>query len=278
MTKIRKPAVAGQFYPDDPKELKALLENVYEQEKGAIDLDLAQKDLIGGVSPHAGYMFSAYQAVHLFQIIRHHATHYDTVFIINPNHSGMGNDLAYDSNDYWESPLGNVEVDQDFASQLELPVSNQEEKREHSGEVMVPLLQYFLDYPFKIAPITITRQNHSNALRLAQAIYKANQKLNKKILIIASSDFSHFVTPKIGHEKDQHVLEKIMQLDAPGVEQVIREKHISVCGYGPIMTLMEYARLVSQKPQVQILKRGSSGDVIPSNEVVDYVSIMLYQA
>ncbi|MBS3807301.1 MAG: AmmeMemoRadiSam system protein B [Bacteroidales bacterium] len=278
MTKIRKPAVAGQFYPDDPGELKALLQNVYEEEKGAIDLDLAQKNLIGGVSPHAGYMFSAYQAVHLFEIIRYHATQYDTLFIINPNHSGMGNDMAYDSNEYWESPLGNVEVDQDFASQLELPVSNVEEKREHSGEVMLPMLQYFLDYPFKIAPVTITRQNHSNALWLAQAIYQANQKLNKKILIIASSDFSHFVSPKIGQEKDQYVLDRIKQLDAPGVEQVIREKHISVCGYGPIMTLMEYARMVSGKPEVEILKRGSSGDVIPSNEVVDYVSIMFYEA
>jgi len=278
MTKIRKPAVAGQFYPDDPGELKALLQNVYEEEKGAIDLDLAQKNLIGGVSPHAGYMFSAYQAVHLFEIIRYHATQYDTLFIINPNHSGMGNDMAYDSNEYWESPLGNVEVDQDFASQLELPVSNVEEKREHSGEVMLPMLQYFLDYPFKIAPVTITRQNHSNALWLAQAIYQANQKLNKKILIIASSDFSHFVSSKIGQEKDQHVLDRIKQLDAPGVEQVIREKHISVCGYGPIMTLMEYARMASGKPEVEILKRGSSGDVIPSNEVVDYVSIMFYEA
>ena len=278
MTKIRKPAVAGQFYPDDPRELKALLENVYEEEKGDIDLELAQKNLIGGVSPHAGYMFSAYQAVHLFEIIRRHATQYDTLFIINPNHSGMGNDLAYDSNEYWESPLGNVEVDQDFASHLELPVSNVEEKREHSGEVMLPMLQYFLDYPFKIAPVTITRQNHTNALRLAQTIYQAQKKLNKKILIIASSDFSHFVTPKIGQEKDQYVLDKIRQWDAPGVEQVIREKHISVCGYGPIMTLMEYAKMVSQQPEVRILKKGNSGDVIPSNEVVDYVSIMFYES
>jgi len=276
MTTIRKAAVAGQFYPDDPHELKALLENVYEQEKGTIDLELAQKNLIGGVSPHAGYMFSAYQAVHLFEIIRHHAAHYDTLFVINPNHSGLGNELAYDGNEYWESPLGNVEVDQDFATELGLPVSKVEEKREHSGEVIVPMLQYFLDYSFRIAPVTLTRQTHSNALWLAQAIHRANQKLNKKILIIASSDFSHFVTPKIGREKDQLVLDKIEQWDAPGVEQVIREKHISVCGYGPIMTLMEYARMVSQKPRLQILKTGNSGEVIPSNEVVDYVSIMFY--
>lgn len=275
MTKIRKPAVTGQFYPDNAGEIKALLKKVYEEERDNINPDLAQKNLIGGVCPHAGYMFSAYQAVHLFDILRHHPQHFDILFIINPNHSGVGNEMAYDANDYWESPLGNVEVDKDFPRYMEIPVSEAEEKREHSGEVIVPMLQYFLDYPFKIAPITITRQNHSNALWLAQSIHEANQKLNKKILMIASSDFSHFVSPKIGKEKDQYVLDKIQQFDAPGVEQIIREKHISVCGYGPIMTLMEYARMVADKPQAQILKRGSSGDVIPSNEVVDYVSIMI---
>lgn len=278
MTNTRKTAVAGQFYPEDPRELKDLLDKVYEEEKGDIDLELADKKLIGGVSPHAGYMFSAYQAVHLFEIIRHHKQQFDTFFIINPNHSGMGNDMAYDSNDYWESPLGDVEVDKGFAEYLGLPVSRVEEQREHSGEVIVPMLQYFLEYPFKIAPVTMTMQNHSNARKLAKAIHDAGQQLDKNILLIASSDFSHFVSPQIGREKDQYVLNKIEQMDAKGVEQVIREKHISVCGYGPIMALMEYARLVSQNPRASILKKGCSGDVIPSNEVVDYVSIMLHEA
>jgi len=277
MENIRKPAVAGQFYPDNRDELTALLENIYQEEKGTINTHLAQHKLIGGIAPHAGYMFSAYQAVHLFDIIRHHPTQFDTFFIINPNHSGVGNQIAYDSNDYWSTPLGEVKVDKDFKQHLQLPVSDLEEKREHSGEVMVPMIQHFVDYPFTIAPVTLTMQNHQNAQKLARAIYESNQELKKNILIIASSDFSHFVTPRTGREKDQHVLDRIEKLDAPGIEQVIREKHISVCGYGPIMTLIEYARLVSDTPVAQILKRGSSGDVIPSNEVVDYVSLLLYE-
>jgi len=278
MKNIRKPTVAGQFYPDNPDELSSLLENIYEQEKDKLDLDLAQKKIIGGIAPHAGYMFSAYQAVHLFEILRHHPRKFDTFFIINPNHSGMGNAMAYDSNDQWDSPFGAVDVDKDFMEQLQLPVSDIEEKREHSGEVMVPMLQYFLDYDFRIAPVTITLQNHDNASKLAKAIYESNQTLKKEILIIASSDFSHFVTPKTGKEKDQLVLDRINQLDARGVEEVIREKHISVCGYGPIMTLIEYAGRISDHPVAQILKQGSSGDVIPSDEVVDYVSVLFYES
>ncbi len=276
MSNIRKPAVAGQFYPEDPAELKALLTEIYKKEKPDIDLDLADQNIIGGISPHAGYMFSAYQAVHLFQIIGHYHKPFDTVFIINPNHSGMGHQMAYDASDYWQSPLGKVEIDGDFARFLELPVSANEQKREHAGEVMVPLLQHFLNYEFKIAPVTITRQTHSNALWLARAIHQANQQLNKNILLVASSDFSHFEPPQVGREKDRYVLDKIEAMDAPGVEHVIHEKHISVCGYGPIMTLIEYAGMVADKPQTRILKKGCSGDVIPSDEVVDYVSMLFY--
>ena len=142
---------------------------------------------------------------------------------------------------------------------------------------MIPLMQHFLDYEFQIAPVTLTLQNHKNARKLAKAIYETNKKLNKKILIIASSVFSHFETSKVGREKDQLVLDKIENLDAPGVEQAVQEHHISVCGFGPIMTLIEYAGLVSKNPHPQILKRGSSGDIIPSNEVVDYVSVLFYE-
>ncbi len=274
---VRKPTVAGQFYPESRNELEELLDMVYSKEKDNIEVDLANKKIIGGVAPHAGYMFSAYQAVHLFEIVKNHASQFDTFIIINPNHTGMGNEVAFDSNDYWDTPYGKVEVDKDFADKLNIPVSDLEEKREHSGEVMVPMLRHFLEYDFKIAPVTITLQNYRNASNLAKNIYQANQDLNKKIFIVASSDFSHFVTPKTGEEQDQQVLDKIQNFDTEGIEKVISEKQISVCGYGPIMAAMEYARLVSENPEAKILRKGNSGQVIPSNEVVDYVSLLFHE-
>jgi len=185
--------------------------------------------------------------------------------------------MAFDSNDYWDTPYGKVEVDKAFTDKLNIPVSDLEEKREHSGEVIVPMLKYFLDYEFKIAPVTMTMQNYQNASKLANSLFEANQELKKNIFIIASSDFSHFLTPKRGEENDQYVIDKIQKFDSKGIEKVISDMQISVCGYGPIMTVMEYAQLVSENPKTKILRKGNSGDVIPSNEVVDYVSMLFYE-
>jgi AmmeMemoRadiSam system protein B len=96
-------------------------------------------------------------------------------------------------------------------------------------------------------------------------------------LVIASSDFSHYVSPEYGRKQDQFVIEQILAQNTIAIEQVIREKSISVCGYGPIMTLIEYAKIVTEKPQVDMLRIGNSGEVIASSEVVDYVSVLFTQ-
>lgn len=279
--KTRKPAVAGQFYPDDKNELIEMLSSIYAKEKSRIDTGLSEKKIIGGVVPHAGYIYSGYEAIHFFEIIKNSKQKFDTIFIINPDHSGYGAEIALDDNDYWETPLGKVELDKDFLNALNLPVSGVAHKYEHSGEVMLPFLQYTLDYTYKIVPVTISKQNYENAKKVANAIYDANNPdisgLNKKILLIASSDFSHYVEPKIGEKLDNFVLEEILSLNSPGIHKTVTEKNISVCGYGPIMALVEYAKLISPDSKAKILRKGHSGEVMPSNEVVDYVSILFFK-
>lgn len=275
--KIRKPAVAGRFYPDDVKEIEKILKSALEKEMKAIDLSLAQKTIIGGVVPHAGYVFSSYQAVHFFEIVRKSEIQFDTIVIINPNHTGYGNPIAIDDSDFWETPFGKVEVDNGFKKLLPFTKSDLEEKAEHSGEVMVPYLQYFLPYEFKILPITMSAQTFDNAAKIAHGLHSVKKALNKNILIVASSDFTHFESAQQGCKLDQYVIDKILDMDSEGVESEVYKHRISVCGYGPIMTLMEYAKNVAaDKAGVKILKRGHSGEVIPSNEVVDYVSMLFY--
>jgi AmmeMemoRadiSam system protein B len=275
--KVRKPAVAGRFYPGTKKELIEQLDNILQKESPTIDRALAQKKIIGAVVPHAGYMYSAYQAIHFFEIIRNSPQQFDTFIIVNPNHTGHGAEIAMDENNFWETPFGKVEIDMDFYDLMNFSYAAEAHKYEHSGEVMVPLLQYSLDYNFKIVPITILKQNLSNAKQIAEVIYKANKKLNKKICLIASSDFSHFLSPKEGQKLDEFVIDQILNLDSAGVEHEVNSKNISVCGYGPIMTLIEYSKLVSTSTHTKILKRGHSGLIIPSDEVVDYVSILFYE-
>lgn len=275
--KTRHAAVAGRFYPGTKDEISHQLTQILQKEKPNIDLSLSNKQIIGAVVPHAGYMFSAYQAIHFFEILKNSQQQFDTFFIINPNHTGYGDEISLDENDFWETPYGKVEIDKDFFDFLDFAESADAHKFEHSGEVMLPLLQYSLNYSFKIVPITLSNQNPTNALFIAQNIIKANNILNKNICIIASSDFSHFVEPSEGKELDNYVIEEILKLNSEGVYQQVKDKNISVCGYGPIMTLMEYTKLITNKPQVEILKIGHSGEVIPSSEVVDYVSILFYQ-
>lgn len=272
---IRKSAVAGKFYPAGKESLIKQIELARKKELPEINIALKNNNIIGGVVPHAGYMFSAYQAVHFFEIIKQSKHKYDTVVIVNPNHTGLGHEISFDSNSSWETPLGQVSIDMEFGASLGIDISDIEQKHEHSGEVMVPFLQYFLDYEFKIAPITLSNQTYQNAKLLAERIFESSRMLDRKILIIASSDFSHFLSPEKGKEMDALVLENIITFDSVAIEKIVRKKNISVCGFGPIMTLIEYSKLISQKPKAEILRFGHSGEIISSKEVVDYISILI---
>lgn len=228
---IRKPVVAGRFYPSTASEIKKQIEEIKQKEHPLINLNLKDKSILGGVIPHAGYMFSAYQAVHFFEIVKQSKQPFETVVIINPNHSGLGHEIAFDNNEKWETPLGKVDVDTEFGQKMGISISGVEQQNEHSAEVMVPFLQHFLDFPFKIAPITLSHQTFKNAKYLAQKIKDVVDLTHRKILIIASSDFSHFLTPEQGKKRDAYVIENILNLNSVGVEKVVKEKNISVCGY-----------------------------------------------
>jgi AmmeMemoRadiSam system protein B len=182
-----------------------------------------------------------------------------------------------DSNDVWETPLGKVDLDKEYIELLGLPVSNQAQRREHSAEVMLPFLQHWLDYPIKIVPVCILRQNPQTAREVAGKIHVSNAKLGRRLLIIASSDFSHYVEPALGKKLDDLVLEEVRNLDSDRLYENVLENNISVCGYGPIMTLIEYAKLAVPEPKSTILARGNSGKSHPSSSVVDYVSILFYE-
>ena len=269
----RKPIVAGKFYPSTKEEIIEMIENIRSKEK--IDYTLKDELIIGGVVPHAGYMFSAYEAIHFFELIKENT--YDTVIIINPNHTGYGEAISLSGYDYWETPMGKVELDKEFIEKLNFPISNIAHQFEHSGEVMLPFLNYYVNKNIKIIPITLTSQTYENAKKVATQIYKVNQKLNRKILIIASSDFTHYQSPEEGKKQDEIVLNDILNFESKKVYKKVIENKLSICGFGCIITLLEYAKLVTQTPKAKILRKGNSGDVIPSDEVVDYISILVFK-
>lgn len=273
---VRAPVVAGSFYPGTAREIHAMIDRILETEKAKIDYSLSGKEIIGCVVPHAGYVYSAYEALHFFEIIGNSPTETETFVIINPNHSGYGHDMEADSHEAWRTPLGITGLDREFIDELGLPVDYMAQSQEHSAEVMLPLLQRTFSHEFRIAPVCMLRQNPDNARDLAEKLDRARRQTGRKIMVIASSDFSHFESPEKGHAKDEMVLSRIRARNTKELYETVIRNRISVCGYGPIMTLMEYASMTAEDPVSVVLARGHSGKTRPSGSVVDYITILFH--
>ncbi len=275
---IRIPSVSGLFYPDKPAELKAMLDAALESEKASISCTAKPGGFItGGVVPHAGIVYCARQAVHFFECYRRSGQRADTVVIVHPNHRGAGPRMSVDGHNSWQTPLGKIDVDGDFMEALGLPVSPEAQEQEHSAEVLVPYIQHFLHEVLRMVSVNILHQDAQGARELAQKIHGAAVGLKREVLLLASSDFSHFLSPEEAVPLDDLVVQKIMQRDTDGVNRVIGSHGISVCGYGPIMALMEYTKLFDSGYDVRMLRRGHSGEVSPSDRVVNYIS-MVFEA
>jgi AmmeMemoRadiSam system protein B len=273
---IRKAAVQGRFYPSTRDRI---FDQIYEIEQSGKypEPDISPNQVFGGVLPHAGHLYSGYQTLPFFQLIRRHRIFPDTFVIVHPNHSGIGKAIAIDGSKAWSNAIGEVAVDRALAKAMDLPFDSTAHAREHSAEVIIPFMQYFLsDHAFSIVPVCMMDQTYQSAGLVVKRLTKAKAKTGRKIMVIASCDFSHYLPADQGARLDQTVLDSILQRDAPGVEQAVVKNRVTVCGYGPIMALMEYSRFQSEKYKIEVLARGHSGEVVPSREVVDYVSLMAY--
>lgn len=273
---VRHTAVAGSFYPETPEAIISLLSKIADRERNNISPNILPKQIIGGIVPHAGYNYAANEAVHFFHFLRHASFNFDTFIIINPCHREADEDTSLDVHEVWETPIGEISLDTEFMEFMDIPKSSKAQQGEHAAEVILPYLQYFLDYRFRIVPITMMKQSYKCAGSLAEKIYKANQVVKRKIAIIASSDFSHQVKPEVGFYNDNLVINRILNNSIRGLYDTIHENNISVCGYGPIMTIMFYSRMINPSYKVDILARGDSSKYANTELVVDYVSALFY--
>ncbi len=271
---VRQPVVAGLFYPDNAQDIKKLLEKERWRERERIEQHEVRGTIIGGVIPHAGLVYCARQAVHLFELLRHTRQSVDTVLIVHPNHSGYGPAMSTDGHAAWETPMGRVEVDTQMAEAMSLPLSAEAQSQEHSAEVILPYLQCFLSDPFKILSVNMLQQDVRHAEMLAEKAFAATRQLGRKVLFLASSDFSHFMGPEESARLDDELIGKIMGKDIRSVYDVVTGLDISACGFGPIMALMAYSGRVDPAYRMGLLRRGHSGEVSPSPKVVNYVSML----
>ncbi len=267
---MRRAAVAGQFYPSNDKELEILIRELFLHPLGPGNIPTLSPDgprkIIGGVVPHAGYIFSGPVAAHFYHALAKDGFP-ETFIILGPNHYGVGSGIAVATEDF-KTPFGVAKIDRELAKEIArdiVDMDNYAHRYEHSIEVQLPFLQFF-KRNIKFVPISMLLQEYEVAIEVGRIIRDAIG--GRDAVVIASSDFSHYVPKDWAYKHDALAIEKIVEGDIKGLYKVLAEHRITMCGYGPVAAMLE-----ATKGKAKILKYATSGDVQPMGDVVGYAAI-----
>ncbi len=278
MPTLRHPAVAGHFYRGTAEALKR---QVHE-----FIIPAEKIRALGILSPHAGLIYSGPVAGAVYSSIELPGT----FVLIGPNHTGLGAPVSIMCEGVWETPLGTVSIDEALARSIlsKSPRIHEDtlaHLREHSLEVQLPFIQYFKN-DFKIVPIQMLDTRLETCLEVGGAVaaaitdfgmrnaeYKAE---GPKVLIVASSDMSHYERAAAAKEKDYKAIDRILALDPDGLYRTVKSRGITMCGFGPAVSMLAACRALGAS-NAKLIKYANSGDVSGDYEqVVGYAGIVLF--
>jgi hypothetical protein len=264
----REPAVAYQFYPGDPATLKETLDRL-------IPAATAKQKALAVVSPHAGYIYSGSVAGETFATVEIP----QDIVVMGPNHHGYGASVALMENGVWNMPLGEVEINTVLArhllAQTELIETDTLAHRfEHSLEVQVPFLQYFRP-DLTLTPLVISHLSFKSCQIVGEAIAAAIEQYGKPVLIVASSDMTHYESRESATTKDALALKQLMALDPQALYNTVLGKKISMCGIIPA-TIALIAALRLGASQARLIRYTDSGEASGDiNQVVGYAGVVI---
>ena len=277
MTSIRPAAVSGSFYPSAASELRTLLEDCFQTSPlGPHGATEKSRSIIAGLVPHAGAIYSGPCAAHLFSRLD---TSHQRIIILGVNHRGHGHRAALSPWPRWQTPFGEIAVNQHLNEIIRERVNFLADEpnahsQEHSIEIELPFLQYTLP-DFDFVPISLSRLSLDECAELGGAIAAACQaEANTRTLVLASSDLSHYLSPARTAELDRLALQPILALDPEGLLRVIAEENISMCGVIPT-AIMLFAVNAMGAQRARLLSHCHSGDVIPMRKVVGYAAVAI---
>ncbi len=280
---LRHPAVAGQFYQDTPERLRNQVASYLVQ-------GLERKQAIAVLAPHAGLMYSGPVAGAVYSTVAIP----DAVILIGPNHTGLGAPVSLMAEGTWETPLGSVAIDTALAKDIlarsaHVRSDTLAHLREHSLEVQLPFLQY-LKPEFTFVPIQMLDVRLETCLELGRAVAGAIREYRSAIdegrrmkdeakqggvLLVASSDMSHYEQAAVAKEKDFKAIDAILRLDPEGLYRAIRSYDITMCGFGPATAVLTAAKLLGAS-RAELVKYANSGDVSGDyDQVVGYAGIVI---
>ncbi|MCX5679865.1 MAG: AmmeMemoRadiSam system protein B [Candidatus Omnitrophica bacterium] len=265
---VRRPVVAGQFYPGTKELLLKTIASTINKLPG-------KDEAIGVISPHAGYIYSGSVAGAVLSSIKPRPKY----IILGPNHTGLGVSFSMSKASSWKTPLGDVTVDEDLRKKLLMysgliEADDAAHIAEHSIEVQLPILQA-IQKKFTFVPIVVASDDLQSYRMMGKDIAGAIKELGieKEVLIIASSDMTHYESDESVRRKDKAAIEAILELDEEKLFKRIRQMDISMCGYGPTAIMISAAKILGAKT-ARLVKYQTSGDASGDySSVVGYAGI-----
>src|SRR3989304_3431056 len=265
---IREAAVAGQFYPERPYELSSMI-------KKMVDATVTKEDVVGLIVPHAGYIYSGAVTGAVLSRVKFK----DTFIIIGPNHTGAGKPLSIMTEGVWRTPLGEIEIDSALAKKIlegskYLQEDSLAHEDEHSIEVQLPFLQYFKSN-IKIVPIILIYAGGEASKAIGKEIARAIKESGKEVVIIASSDMTHYEPQEYAREQDTQAIDAILALDEDLLLKRVKGLDISMCGYAPAVCLISAAKVLGTQG-ARLVKYQTSGDTTGDySSVVGYAGVIM---
>ena len=265
---VRHSVIAGSWYPGDPKQLRAMIEGFLDN----VPAQALEGELVGLVAPHAGYVYSGQVAAHAYAQL--HDKAFSRVAIVSPVHRMYPGRFAVTDKAYYETPLGLVRVDAELVQAVErsTELNRVSQDMEHSLEIQLPFLQHVLG-DFALTPIMMGEQDWGSVVELGHALAEAVGK--QVVLLVASTDLSHFYRYEAAVRLDQVVLDRITAYDPEGLARALATRKAEACGGGPVMSVMVAAQKLGANRAV-LLKYMNSGDVTGDHSsVVGYAAVAL---
>jgi len=231
----REAAVAGQFYPGNPVELRKTIGSFISKTESPLDAKAV-------IVPHAGYIYSGSVAGEVFSAVR--LPH--RFILLGPNHTGRGAALALAPAGAWRTPLGDAKIDNEMNRRLsaecaELREDASAHRCEHALEVQLPFIQA-LQPEFTFSAIALRTIDYSLLEVLGRAMARLIRSLKEPVLLVASSDMTHYETAKEAAKQDQFAIDKVLAVDPQGLHQTVLEKNISMCGFAPTVAVLTACR------------------------------------
>ncbi len=269
--------VAGSFYHLDEGSLRRQIEACmlsHPLGPGRV----SQGEFKVAVVPHAGYEYSGPVAAWVYASLPR-----ANYVVLGPNHTGLGERFSVMKSGVWKTPFGRVGIHEEFSSMLleRCPILKHDllaHYREHSIEVQLPFIQYRYGSDFKIVPISILNEIPDETLLnacelIARSVFEVMERTGGEWVVIATTDFSHYVPQEVAEENDSFVIEAILKLRAREFFARIVERSVSVCGFAPVAVAIFLAKMLKLK-EGKLLKYATSGDVTGEKDsVVGYASI-----